>query len=614
MQIELGTHVSGGEGGRYHAAAPQAWLHLKDTESWRGRWMRLTYRTGLFDACVRPLIRFEGAPGDPIFAMNGAVLGRAIWTGYIPKDTQRISISVTDKAGDFSFALDSAVPVSVLALWLKGLLRDPKMALTALGAWIIGSRGEARHCLKFAALGTPFCDYNRWRAARMRAPDAFDKRDNDGVPHIYFLTDGAEPDAQSHANWSVHRDVQSLPPGGLIAYLRAEDRLAPIAVGAVSRAALEAPEAALFYGDEDVRDADGRFHHPLLKPDYGPIAEHFHPMICTGAFFRIEALAALGCTPKMLLEDEAGWRGKLLANGGKAVHLRRILNSRATRPAPEMPGKDFPEPQEWPRAAIVIPSRDRAALLQGCIDSLLARTDYPDFELIILDNGSREAEALHLLKRLKATPKTVVVAAPGPFNYSALCNLGARATSAPLLVFLNNDTVITQGGWLKRMAAMAMRSDVGVVGAKLLYPSGRIQHAGVVLGMGGAASHLGRGEPDGPFYLDRFAAAHEISAVTGAVMAVERAKFGPGFDEGLPVIYNDTDLCLAVAARGFRTVLEPRACLMHLESASRGRLHNPFTRHAAERTRFRQRWQEALRDDPYFHPALSLYGYRPILD
>lgn len=613
MQIEPGAHVSGGEDGRYHADAPQSWLHLIGTESWCGRWMRLTYRTGLFDACIRPLIRFEGAPGDPVFAMNGAVLGRAIWTGYVPSGTARVSISVTDRAGDFSFALDGAAPVPVLALWLKGLFRDPVMALTALGAWIIGSLEEARHCLKFAALGTPLRDYDRWRAARARAPDDFDRRNDDGAPPIYFLCDGAEPGAQSHANWSLHRDRHALPRGGLIACLRAGDRLATIAVDAVGRTALDAPDAVLFYGDEDVRDADGHFHHPLLKPDYGPIAEHFHPVIGAGAFFRVDALAALGCTPQELLDDEAGWRKKLLAQGGKAVHLRRVLHSRGARPAPEPPGTDFPEPQAWPRAAIIIPSRDRAGLLQACVESL-ARTDYPDFELIVLDNGSRETEAIRLLEKLKATKKATVIAAAGPFNYSALCNLGARSTAAPLLVFLNNDTVIMQKGWLKRLAAMAMRPEVGVVGAKLLYPSGRIQHAGVVLGMGDTASHLGRGEPDGPFDLDRFAAAHEVSAVTGAAMAVACAKFGTGFDEGFPVIYNDTDLCLAVAARGFRTILEPRACLTHLESASRGRPYDPFTRHAAERARFQQRWQTALRDDPFFHPALSLYGRRPMLD
>lgn len=613
MYIEAGEHVRGGEGGRFHADMPNAWLHLKGTEGWRGRWMRLTYSTGLFDHCVRPLIRFEGAPGEPVFAMNCAVLGRAQWIGYVPAGTKRISISVTDQAGDFSFALDRAVPVPLPGLWVKAFLRAPKMALTALGAWLVGSREEARHCLKFAALGTPLQDYDRWRAARIRQPDAFDQRDDSDTPHVYFLTDGAGPDPQSHANWSVHRDMQSLPPDGLIACLRAGDRLAPIAVGAVSRAARGAPEAALFYGDEDMRGADGHFQHPLFKPDYGPIAEHFHPVIGAGAFFRVQALAALGCTPQMLQEDEAPWRNKLLANGGQAVHLRRLLHSRACRPVPQPPGMDFPDPQVWPRAAIIIPSRDRAALLQACIDTLRSRTDYPDFTVIILDNGSRDAKALQLLEKLKADPKVAVISAPGPFNYAALCNQGARACDAPLLVFLNNDTVVTQKDWLKRLAVMAMLPDVGVVGAKLLYPGGRVQHAGVTLGMGDTASHLGRGETDGPFFLNRFAAPHEVSAVTGAVMAVARAKFGAGFDERLPVVYNDTDLCLTVAAGGFRTVLEPRACLTHLESASRGRPHDPFTRHAVERALFRDRWRAALRDDPYFHPALSLYGYRPAL-
>jgi GT2 family glycosyltransferase len=175
---------------------------------------------------------------------------------------------------------------------------------------------------------------------------------------------------------------------------------------------------------------------------------------------------------------------------------------------------------------------------------------------------------------------------------------------------LNNDVEILHNLWLSRMLPLAAMPDVGAVGAKLLYSDGRIQHAGVVLGIDGRAGHFQRGlSAIDPGYFRSLGSPHEVSAVTAACMAVEARKFAAvgGFDEiNLPVELNDVDLCLRLNARGWKTLLESRATLTHVESASRGANALLDARYHTQVAYFAERWKEELRDDPYFHPALSL--------
>ncbi|MGH7881184.1 MAG: glycosyltransferase, partial [Candidatus Binataceae bacterium] len=205
----------------------------------------------------------------------------------------------------------------------------------------------------------------------------------------------------------------------------------------------------------------------------------------------------------------------------------------------------------------------------------------------------------------------------GAFNYSKLSNAGARATKAPYLVFLNNDVQILDSNWLKNLMRWAVKPGTGAVGAKLLFPNGKIQHAGVVLGMGGIAGHVYRRSHAAlPGYLQQLRTTREVLAVTGACLATERKKFDAvgGFEEEhLPVDLNDIDLCLRLAERGWTNLWTPDATLIHVQSASRGIERDPFELYRRERSYFTRRWGEALRDDPYFHPAFSLFSQTPML-
>jgi GT2 family glycosyltransferase len=313
----------------------------------------------------------------------------------------------------------------------------------------------------------------------------------------------------------------------------------------------------------------------------------------------------------------------LVYNEARPVrHIRRILLTKAS-PAvsPRPPGlaKLGQSSVKRPAASItvIIPSKDRPDLLGPCLSSL--RDSLPaDFEVLIADNGSERAETHSLYRSISGHSGMRILAFPGPFNFSSLCNRAAAAAHGQVLVFLNDDTIAVQPDWLVRLADWALRPECGAIGAKLHYPSGRVQHGGLVVGLGGYAAHIESGARSAdPGYLDRLDVTHEVSAVTGACLAVEKAKFAAvnGFDaESFPVELGDVDLCLRLEALGWKTMFAADAMLIHRESATRGRARDREIRYAREHRLFAKRWQSRIHDDPFFHPALSLNSLRTRLD
>jgi GT2 family glycosyltransferase len=403
------------------------------------------------------------------------------------------------------------------------------------------------------------------------------------------------------------------------------------ALAIVAETLVNAPDVALVYGDEDAAAADGTLHAPRFKPDWSPIFAQVAPYLGRLACVRYDHLVNAGCrTVRELVADEIAILGKVSDRVGRAQvhHIRRVLYRRPAaaggmaRSARSSTSLVLPRGitdarRDWPEVTVVIPTRDHADLLTPCVNGLKRNTDYAHLNVVIMDNGSREPDALALLADLRRTPRFTVADRPGLFNFSALCNEGARLTNTPLLVFLNNDVEMIDDGWLKPLVRWAIRSDIGVVGAKLLYPSGAIQHAGVVVGLGGIAGHLYRKRPTKtPGYLDVLRVPHEVTAVTGACIAIERAKFAAvgGFDAAnLPVELNDIDLCLRVAERGWSTLWTPESVLRHREFGSRDIGPDPSKTYSKERLYFRERWQHIIRDDPHFHPGLSLFAFEPVL-
>jgi GT2 family glycosyltransferase len=586
------------------ATDPEPWLRCEIPPS-AGRWVRLEYASGLLDPVTRPALRFVGRGGvvhDEL--LPAAMLGRGVWIGRLPEDTSEIRISPQLGAGPFAFRIEGWRTLSSLrALSHFGpteTSRALKYAWGRLRGWNQFARLQARR-----ALGpTPLGDYARWRRARARPFDpAFDSPGALAAPPLAFhvLAPNAEAatalqpmlQRQIWPHWTLGLAGERLEVGDddYVLALNAGDRLEPHALAQLAAQASRDARPDALYADEDALD-NGTRVAPRLKPDWSPL------------------FSLGGYVGAPLAVSGAAWRaGGFDPATARVAHVRRVALSRM-HPSPIAPAPP-PAPIDARRqATIIVPTRDRPDLIGPCVDSLTRFSLGADFELIVIDNGSVRSDALAQLETLAELPNLRVLRRPGPFNFSAICNSGAREARHPFLVFLNDDVEALEPDWLGRMLQFAATPNVGAVGAKLFFPDGRLQHGGVVLGLDGFAGHVQRAAgADDPGYLGMLAWPREAAAVTGACLAVEARKFFEvgGFDEQrLPVEYNDIDLCLRLAQSGYKSVFEPRARLIHRESASRGA--NPWldSRYAAEHAYFRERWAHLLRDDPYFHPALSL--------
>jgi GT2 family glycosyltransferase len=439
--------------------------------------------------------------------------------------------------------------------------------------------------------------------------------------------------------------------------LHPSDRLAATALQRLCAAAAAAPDAPLIFGDEDQVDGAGRRFAPWFKPDFGEDLFLCQNGFGRAVFFRTSVLQQLTVPEEVDLDVAvyalalqaiaAGGRDPLhcpgilvhvsgdpartpkaralyLPGGPRRAAAERFMTTRSSCEGAALEGPDphgflrlrHPLPRRLPLVSIVIPTRDRSDLLTLCIKSLDRTTDYPEKEIIILDNGSEEVETKRYLAALSQRPDVRVVPAHGPFNYPTLINLGASQARGEILLTLNNDIEAFEPGWLKEMVAQLLRPGVGLVGCLLLYPDRSVQHAGVIMGLSGVAGHMhAEAAPDDPGYAGRIRVTQDLSAVTGACQAMRRSLFERlgGLDERhLAVAYNDIDFCLRVREAGLRVIYTPHARLLHRHSASRGSDVRPerLASYTWEREYMRTRWSRIIFDDPFFNPNLSLSGKR----
>ncbi len=273
---------------------------------------------------------------------------------------------------------------------------------------------------------------------------------------------------------------------------------------------------------------------------------------------------------------------------------------------------------ERPLISILIPNKDHVEDLRRCIDSILDKTSYEDFEIIIIENNSTEEETFKYYEALKKHPAIKVVKYEGDFNYSKINNFGAKSAEGKYLVLLNNDTEVITRTWLEELLMYAQREDVGAAGCMLYYPDYTIQHAGIVLGLGAhrtaGHSHYGM-DKENLGYMGRLCYAQNVSAVTGACLMTSKADFDSvgGLNEELAVALNDVDYCLKLRKKGLLNVFTPFAELFHYESASRGTdVTEAADKAKAERYNkecelFKSIWKDELeKGDPYFNPNFSL--------
>ena len=444
--------------------------------------------------------------------------------------------------------------------------------------------------------------------------------------------------------------AMEIASGELIGLLDHDDLLAPNALYEIAKAVNEHPDAEVIYTDEDKVTTDLKEHfQPHLKPDFNLDLLRSNNYIChffvasrdlikrVGGF-RPEFNGAqdydliLRCTeqakqivniPKILYH----WRvhkastadnpaSKMYAfDAGKRAIEEHLVRCRTKGTVQHTKDLGFYRVKYEicgePLVSIIIPNKDQSEALKKCLDSIREKTSYRNYEIIIVENNSEEPETFAFYKKI-AGEKIKVVTWEGEFNYSAINNFGVRHARGDYLLLLNNDVEIINGDWLTEMLSHCQRKEVGIVGAKLYYPDNTIQHAGIIIGIGGVAGSVFVGLPRAfSGYLHKASIQLDLSAVTAACMLVKRSVFEQvgGLEEKLKVAFNDVDFCLRVREKGYLVVYDPYAELYHYESKTRGAedTKEKIRRFQTEIEYMRSHWIGLLKKgDPYYNCNLSL--------
>lgn len=396
-------------------------------------------------------------------------------------------------------------------------------------------------------------------------------------------------------------------------------------------------EADLIYCDTDTYDTKKRRVSPHFLPDWNPELQYSTGYISTGVKCKAEIIKennVKSSTIAGLVAELWVKQPKILIKHLPYTLLHRTTNndvvhksladirerlSKYTSTVPSFNSELGVNCIQWPifsepLVSLIIPTKNAKNLVKACIESIIEKTIYQNYEILLIDNGSDEKESLDYFETLNQHPKVKVLRYPGEFNYSAINNFGVQHASnkASIVGLVNNDIEVISPNWLDSMVGHAIREDIGCVGAKLLYSDGRIQHAGVVLGYGGGAGHAHKYFPRyHPGYLKRLMATQNYSAVTAACLLVKKSLFlevGGLNEQDLAVAFNDVDFCLRVKETGVRNVYCAEAELYHHESVSRGLDHAPekAARFNRELSYLKAKWGSYIEHDPAYSPNLTL--------
>lgn len=439
--------------------------------------------------------------------------------------------------------------------------------------------------------------------------------------------------------------------GSWVALMGQEDILPEHALFNVANAINQHPETCLIYSDEDKIDKNGTRLEPYFKCDWNRELFYSHNYISRLGVYRRDLLDEIG-------GFREGFRGAedydlalryIEKIDSRAIrHIPKVLYRRRSHPEEIAPGVEvnssvtaashralqehldrtgvkatvdstpignevhYSLPEIPPLVSLIIPTRNGLNLLKTCLNSIQAKTAYPNFEILVVDNGSDDPATIDYMAGLKSSARIRVLHDARPFNYAELNNSAVQEARGELICLLNNDTEVIEEQWLTEMVSIALQPRVGFVGAKLLYPDGTIQHAGVILGIRGVAAHvLKRAPGDSPGYFNRAKHIGTFSVLTGACLVVKKNVFleTGGFDsQNLAIAFNDIDLCLRVRELGYRNIFTPHALLYHHESASRGMedTAEKKVRFAKEVKFMKKRWGNELLHDPAYNPNLSL--------
>jgi len=434
--------------------------------------------------------------------------------------------------------------------------------------------------------------------------------------------------------------------GEFVCFLDHDDTLAPHALAYACEAIDKHPEAEFFYSDEDKIDAEGNRYDPFFKPEWSPDllrSENYIAHLCLLRRDLLDKVEGFRTTFDGSQDYDLMLRASEKA--AEIVHIPRVLyhwRAGAASTATTLENKGYtvkaaeralaehcervgngahPEPgivtgrwrMRYPIAedahvSIIIASGGKVDVLRTNLQSIFSKTTYQRYEVVVIDN-SKHGEIEKLVTGFSSAPRTLryIDWRNKPFNYSHINNTAARTCSSPVLLFLNDDTSVIEPGWLEAMVELIARPDVGAVGAKLLYPDGRIQHAGVVMGLFDNCGHAFKGLDGGcSHYFDFSDVIRNVSAITGACLMAKADLFWEvgGFDEQtFAVAFNDIDLSLKIGSLGYHVLYTPHAVLHHHEAFSK--TSKDLVPHPEEVEAMRRKWGKIIEADPYYSPHLT---------
>ena len=459
-------------------------------------------------------------------------------------------------------------------------------------------------------------------------------------------------DVNGHVS-AASNSALELVTGEFVALLDHDDELAEHALYMVAEELNQHPNADIIYSDEDKIDKLGKRSDPHFKSDWNPDLFYSQNYISHLGVYRAHLVREVGGFRKgyegsqdydlclRCLAKTQGdrmrhipyvlyhWRtikgSTALASGEKSyaeVAAQKALsdyfasNGEKTKvevgKSPTTYRVSYPIPEPPPLVSLVIPTRNGLEILRQCVDSIKGKTRYANYEIVIVDNQSDDRQTLEYLSALKRDGVARIVRYDRTFNFSAINNFAVAQCSGELVCLINNDIEVIAPDWLSEMVSHAIRPEIGAVGAKLLYSDGRIQHAGIILGVGGVAGHSHKyfDRSDSGYFM-RLNLVQNLSAVTAACLVIRRSVYNEvgGLDEeNLAVAFNDVDFCLRIREAGYRNLWTPYAQLYHHESASRGAEDNleKQARFQKEVHFMKKRWGIDLLNDPYYSPRLTL--------
>ena len=487
---------------------------------------------------------------------------------------------------------------------------------------------------------------------------ADDKSTNEEVRNV--LTKYSQKDARikivfrktnGHIS-NASNSALELATGDYAVLLDQDDELSKHCLYMVAAAINKNKNLGVIYSDEDKIDEYGIRFHPYFKTDWNKDLFYGHNMISHLGVYKLSLIKKIGgfragyegsqdydlalrcielLTPKQIYHIPHilyHWRAiegstaLTISNKGYAYDAsKKALNDHFKRTNQNVKLVELDNshrvkwglPKNKPLVSIIIPTKDKVDILSTCVESILEKTTYRNFEVLIIDNNSQEPETHSYLKKLQKDHKQIkVLSYKEEFNFSAMNNFGVKHSNGEILVLLNNDTSVINNDWLCEMVSLCIRKEVGAVGAKLFYPNGLIQHAGVILHEGHPGNHIySRRDPNDSGYFGKLHLIQNYLAVTAACLAIRKElylKVGGLDDQNLKVAYNDVDFCLKLFKLGFKNLWTPFAHLIHYESLSRGTYLDEIItpRFQKEHAFILSKWEQLINNDPFFNHNLGI--------